>query len=156
MAHDIVHGLDSMEIFDVQRMLTAGLAPNRYAEIIRQAMHHRIQNRNTGNFQVLAFFLQFLTQLIVDHREDHGAGMFLYTPQRYSKGVLAANHRPKMFDNLDILELRETSARYPMGCFAGGVGDEMKMKSLQPIYTFLGGAVGITAPIAIFRANDPH
>lgn len=61
-----------------------------------------------------------------------------------------------MFDNLDILELRETSMCNPLGCFTGGLGNEMKMKSLQPIYTFLGEAVGITALIAIFRANNPH
>ena len=125
------HRVDAGEILAVEQMLLARHAAALAAEIGGERADHRIEHRDRRHLQAAATFLQQLAQRVVDHREQHEAGIGLDPGDDPLDLAAGAHHAPDMLDRLRFVELHETGPRHRMHRFAGRIRDQMQVKAGQ-------------------------
>ena len=125
--HDVVHGIDALEIFVVQLVLPARHIAALCAEIGRHHLDKGLDYRDAGQTAPLAILLQGFGKRPVEQGVEHQAGFLLQLLDDDLQGPRAAHHRPEMLDDLDPLELDRAGAADALNRLAGRIGDQIEM-----------------------------
>ena len=128
MHHRIIQRVDPLEIFRIQGVLRADAARGRGAEIGLEQLHHRPDDRQARNVDLLALGFQPADQILLQQGEQHDAGRFLDFIEHAIELLLAAHQRIDMFDRRHVGVLRGHRARHRDQRLTGRIGDQMKMK----------------------------
>ena len=130
VAQHELDGVDPREVIGVERMLTAGLPGDRArAEIARQRREDRFEHRNAGHADSLTALGELSAPVGIDQRVDHDAGAGLDLVEDIVHLALGSNQRPDMFFRLDAVELDDGRPGNRANGLAGGVRDEMQVKT---------------------------
>ena len=125
--HDVVHGIDALEIFVVQLVLPARHVAALCAEIGCHHLDEGLDYRDAGQPAPLAILLQGFGERPVEQGVEHEAGLLLQLLDDDLQGPRAAHHRPEMLDDLDPLELNRAGAADALDRLAGRIGDQIEM-----------------------------
>jgi hypothetical protein len=111
-------------------MLAAGLALCLQAEEIGQGANNWVEHRNARHLQSSAAILKLGAQAFINHGKEHHAWMGANRRQHLLDLARGPHQGPGMLNDLDALELDETSPRQCVDGLARRVGDKVKVKFL--------------------------
>jgi hypothetical protein len=112
-------------------MLPAGAALGLLAADRREGVEHRIEHRNRVDGAAPALPLELTTNGRVDDGVQDKARPPLDIVEHALEMAFGPNHRPRMADRLDIVELGEAGIGDHVERLAGRIRQEMNMETLH-------------------------
>jgi hypothetical protein len=128
MQHGVIERVHPLEIIGIQHVLGANARGRFRAEIGLEQLQHGPNDRKAGDVDFLALALEPRHQVALEQREKHDPGLVLDLGEDAVELLLAAHQRIDMLDRGHIGVLRRDRARDGRQRFAGGIGDEVKVK----------------------------
>ena len=110
-------------------MLAARLIAALDAEEAAQRRDRRVEQWDARNFDAPALLVQEGLKLRVHECEHHHAGLRLDVGENAPQLALRAHQRPQVLDGFHALKLCRRRARYRDAGLAGGIRNQMQMKS---------------------------
>ena len=128
MNHRVVQRVDALEILGIQDVLSADASRGRRTQIGLEQLHHRADDRQARDIDLLALAFQPKHQILFQQGKEHDAGRLLDFVQHTVELLLAADQGIDVFHRGHVGVLRSHRARHRDQGFAGRIGNQMKVK----------------------------